>query len=226
MILDGEIVALRGGRPDFGALQSRMHVRRPPARLTGETPVQLYLFDLLHHGPASLPGLPCTGRRDRLEALGLDADPVRTPPWYRDDADIVLAASLEHGLEGVVGKPLASRYHPGGRRDWIKVKNIRHQEVIIGGWNHGEGGRAHTIGSLLLGVWGLRSPDEESNGYASDLRLGRNFHREVDHFRYVLPGLFRRGARRQVEARAAKSAWACSMASGYAWVLSCTARAR
>ena len=74
--------------------------------------------------------------------------------------------------------------------------------------------------------WGLRSPDEESNGYASDLRLGRNFHREVDHFRYVLPGLFRRGARRQVEARAAKSAWACSMASGYAWVLSCTASAR
>jgi len=78
----------------------------------------------------------------------------------------------------------------------------------------------------VRGVWGLRSPDEESNGYASDLRLGRNFHREVDHFRYVLPGLFRRGARRQVEARAAKSAWACSMASGYAWVLSCTARAR
>jgi len=153
VILDGEIVALRAGRPDFGALQSRMHVRRPPARLTGETPVQLYLFDLLHHGPDSLLGLPYTERRDRLEELGLDADPVRTPPWYRDDAEIVLATSLEHGLEGVVGKPLASRYHPGGRRDWIKVKNIRHQEVIIGGWNHGEGGRAHTIGSLLLGVY-------------------------------------------------------------------------
>ena len=73
---------------------------------------------------------------------------------------------------------------------------------------------------------GLRSPDEESNAYASELRLGRNFHQEVDHFRYVLPGLFRRGARRQVEARAAKSAWACSMASGYAWALSCPARAR
>ena len=77
--LDGEIVALRAGRPDFGALQSRVHARRPPARLTGETPVQLYLFDLLHHGPDSLPGLPCAGRRDRLQAPGLDADPVRTP---------------------------------------------------------------------------------------------------------------------------------------------------
>ena len=113
VILDGEIVALHAGRPDFGVLQSRMHVRRPPARLLEGTPVQLYLFDLLHHGQDSLLGLPYTQRRDRLEDLGLDADPVRTPPWYRDDADAVLAASLKHGLEGVVGKPLASRYHPG-----------------------------------------------------------------------------------------------------------------
>ena len=29
VILDGEIVALRGGRPDFGLLQSRMHVQEP-----------------------------------------------------------------------------------------------------------------------------------------------------------------------------------------------------
>ena len=144
-----------------------MHARRPPARLIDQTPVQLYLFDLLHHGPDSLLGLPYTGRRDRLEALGLDADPVRTPPWYRDDAAIVLATGLRHGLEGVVGKPLASRYHPGGRRDWIKVKNIRHQEVIIGGWNQGEGGRAHTIGSLLLGVY-----DNDRLRYAGNVGTG------------------------------------------------------
>ena len=170
VILDGEIVSLRGGRPDFGALQSRMHVRRPPARLIEDTPVQLYLFDLLHHGPDSLLGLLYTGRRDRLEELGLDADPVRTPPWYSwycDDAEIVMATSLEHGLEGVVGKPLAFGYHPGGRRDWIKVKNIRHQEVIIGGWNHGEGGRANTIGSLLLGVY-----DNDRLRYAGNVGSG------------------------------------------------------
>ena len=58
VILDGEIVALRGGGPDFAALQSRMHVRRPPARLVEDTQVQLDLFDLLHHGPDSLLGLP------------------------------------------------------------------------------------------------------------------------------------------------------------------------
>ena len=167
VILDGEIVALRGGRPDFALLQSRMHVRRPPARRLEGAPVQLYVFDLLYHGPESLLGRPYTERRARLEDLGLDADPVRTPPWFGDDADAVLAASLQHGLEGVVGKPLASRYHPGGRRDWIKVKNIRQQEVIICGWNQGEGARAHTIGSLLLGVY-----DDDRLRYAGNVGTG------------------------------------------------------
>src|SRR5258707_2221092 len=36
---------------------------------------------------------------------------------------------------------------------------------------------------------GSRSPDERSSGYAADLRLDANYCREVDHFRYVLPGL-------------------------------------
>jgi bifunctional non-homologous end joining protein LigD len=152
VILDGEIVALRAGRPDFGVLQSRMHVRRPTTRLIDSAPVHLYLFDLLYHGPDSLLELPYTERRARLEDLGLNADPVQTPPWFRD-AGAVLAVSLQHDLEGVVGKPLASRYHPGRRRDWIKLKNIRHQEVIICGWQPGQGRRANTIGSLLIGVY-------------------------------------------------------------------------
>ena len=168
VILDGEIVALRAGRPDFGLLQSRMHVRRPTARLIESAPVRLYLFDLLYQGPDSLLELPYTERRTRLEDLGLDADPVRTPPWFRDDAEAVLAVSLQHGLEGVVGKPLASRYHPGRRRDWIKVKNIRHQEVIICGWQPGQGRRANTIGSLLMGVYA----DDGRLRYAGNVGTG------------------------------------------------------
>ncbi len=128
VIVDGEIVAVGGGRPDFGLLQSRMHVRHPSARLVAAVPVQLYLFDLLHQGEESLLQAPYTQRRDRLADLG-------------------------HDLEGIVGKPLASAYYPGQRRDWIKVKNLRRQEVVICGWKPGHGRRADTIGSLLLGVY-------------------------------------------------------------------------
>jgi ATP-dependent DNA ligase len=76
VILDGEIVALRDGRPDFGLLQSRMHVRHPPARLIRAAPVQLYLFDLLHQAEEPLLAVPYTERRARLE----DRETSRTVP--------------------------------------------------------------------------------------------------------------------------------------------------
>jgi bifunctional non-homologous end joining protein LigD len=153
VILDGEIVALHDERPDFGLLQSRMHVLRPDDRLVADVPVHYYVFDVLYQGQDVLIGRPYTERRARLEDLGLDSGPFRTPPWHRGGGDKVLAESITKGLEGVVGKPLGSAYHPGQRRDWIKIKNVKQQEVIICGWAPGEGRRADLIGSLLLGVY-------------------------------------------------------------------------
>ena len=153
VILDGEIVALHDERPDFGLLQSRMHVLRPDDRLVADVPVHYYVFDVLYQGQDVLIGRPYTERRARLEDLGLDSGPFRTPPWHRGGGDKVLAESITKGLEGVVGKPLSSAYHPGQRRDWIKIKNVKQQEVIICGWAPGEGRRADLIGSLLLGVY-------------------------------------------------------------------------
>jgi bifunctional non-homologous end joining protein LigD len=202
VVLDGEIIAIRHGRPDFGVLQSRMHVRNPPARLVRDAPVQLYLFDLLYHGSESLLRVPYTGRRKRLEQLGLDEDPVRTPPWYPGEATDIWAASLAHGLEGVVGKPLASAYHPGQRRDWIKVKHVRHQEVIICGWTPGAGRRADTIGSLLLGVWDghqLRYAGHVGTGFTQAMltelaRQLRPLRRESSPFGTMVPAQHARGA--------------------------------
>jgi bifunctional non-homologous end joining protein LigD len=202
VIVDGEIIAIRHGRPDFALLQSRMHVRHPPGRLVREVPVQLYLFDLLHRGGQSLLPVPYTARRERLAELGLDADPVRTTPWYPGGAADVWAASLANALEGVVGKPLASAYYPGQRRDWIKVKNIRHQEVIICGWTPGQGRRADTIGSLLVGVRDgprLRYAGHVGTGFTqaalTDLihRL-RPLHRVDSPFGAAVPAQHARGA--------------------------------
>ena len=178
VILDGEIVALRHGRPDFGLLQSRMHVLQPDDKLLRAVPVSINVFDVLHQGDESLLELPYTERRGRLAELGLDADPVRTPPWHRGGAAEVLAESIAKGLEGVVGKPLDSAYHPDQRRDWIKVKNVKQQEVIIGGWKEGAGRRAGLIGSLLLGInddGKLRYVGHVGTGFTQDMlaELGR-----------------------------------------------------
>jgi bifunctional non-homologous end joining protein LigD len=65
----------------------------------------------------------------------------------------VAAASRDSGLEGVVAKRLDSPYRPGVRGpEWVKVKNVRTQSVVVGGWRPGKGRRAGGIGSLLVGV--------------------------------------------------------------------------
>src|SRR3954454_21680131 len=81
-ILDGEIVALRDGRPDFGLLQSRMHVQRPTERLLRSVPVTYYVFDVLFLDGRPLLDRPYTGRRAELERLALSGDHVQTPPWF------------------------------------------------------------------------------------------------------------------------------------------------
>ena len=74
-------------------------------------------------------------------------------------------------MEGVVAKRLTSTYQPGRRsRDWIKTKNIRMQEVIIGGWTDGQGRRTGAIGALLLGVTdddGLRYAGQVGTGFTA-----------------------------------------------------------
>jgi bifunctional non-homologous end joining protein LigD len=153
-VLDGEVVVLDGeGRPDFGLLQQRMHVTgaRQAADRAGALPAVLVLFDLLSLDDHDLTALPLTERRKLLEAL-VEPGPHWQVPAFHDDGTALLEAARERGLEGVVAKRRDSVYRPGTRtRDWVKVKVRRRQEFVVGGWAPGQGGRAGTIGGLLVG---------------------------------------------------------------------------
>ena len=66
---------------------------------------------------------------------------------------MVLAASAELGLEGIVCKHLDSRYTPGLRsRDWVKTPHRMRSEFVIGGWLPGMGPNSRTVGALLVGA--------------------------------------------------------------------------
>jgi bifunctional non-homologous end joining protein LigD len=74
------------------------------------------------------------------------------PGNHIGDGKAMLEASAERGLEGVVAKRLGCPYEPGRRvRHWLKIKNVYRQELVIGGWLPGQGGRAGRLGSLALG---------------------------------------------------------------------------
>lgn len=163
-ILDGELVVLDGkGRPDFGLMQTRMAQSdlREIERSTRTHPVQFLAFDLLSLGGKDLLRKPYAERREALEGLGLSGPQWAVPPYQTGPGAVMQEASRTMGLEGIVAKRLDSAYLPGQRTPfWQKVRNRDRQEFVVGGWTEGEGARAGTVGSLLLGVYGSPLGDD------------------------------------------------------------------
>lgn len=155
-VLDGEVLALdEQGRADFQLLQSRMGLAHAPgraARRAAQVPVHLVLFDVMHLGRRSLLPLPYVQRRARLEALGLTGPHWSTPAALVGHGEQALRATREHGLEGLVCKRLDSVYEPGVRsRAWVKIRNMRSEDVIVGGWLPGKGRLTGLPGAVLVG---------------------------------------------------------------------------
>jgi bifunctional non-homologous end joining protein LigD len=175
-IIDGEIVALNDeGRPDFGVLQHRMGVTKPNdvKRRMRDTPVLYFAFDLLYLHGRTLTERTYRERRELLADLTFDGPYWKTPPYHAGDGQVMLDSSKAQGLEGVVAKRLDSPYVPGRRTaHWLKVKNQRTEEFIIGGWTPGEGNRSNTIGALLLGYYDI---DDNPGGLTYVGKVGTGF---------------------------------------------------
>ncbi len=144
VVLDGELVALdKSGVPSFNEMQNRNRATR----------VEYWAFDLLYLDGRSLLRARYQDRRKLLETLASAGNLIVPDLVPGEDGAQALAYSLEHGWEGVVAKRRDSSYQPGRRSaSWVKDKHWNTQEVIIGGWRAGEGGRSSGIGSLLMGI--------------------------------------------------------------------------
>ena len=144
-VVDGEVCALdEQGRPSFSAMQ-----QGKPG-----TAIVYAVFDVLEIDGAHVLDLPLTERRARLEQL-LDArsTTVRLSPLFAD-GDALLQAAAEQKLEGVMAKRATSPYVEGKRtRHWLKIKTHGRQEFVICGWTKGQGRRAGSFGSLVLGAY-------------------------------------------------------------------------
>ncbi|WP_265443886.1 non-homologous end-joining DNA ligase [Flexivirga meconopsidis] len=136
LLLDAEVVVLRDGRPSFAALAERFNVAdaATAARLAGQSPVTLMMFDVLQAMNTPTIGLPLRQRRQLLEGLDLNSRYVQTPPVFEDGTQL-LAATADQGIEGVVSKRLASPYQPGRRSlDWRKTVHRKADSFVIAGW--------------------------------------------------------------------------------------------
>jgi bifunctional non-homologous end joining protein LigD len=173
-ILDGEVVALdANGRPSFQRLQRRMHLTSEGMvrRLSQSEPVVYMVFDLLWLDGHSLLELTYEQRRSLLDKLELAGPTWQVPAYHTGNGPGLLEATRAQGLEGLVAKRLDGTYVPGRRsQGWVKVKNVRTTDVVVGGWVGGDGGRLGKIGALVIG---FTAPDGTLR-YAGKVGTGFN----------------------------------------------------
>jgi bifunctional non-homologous end joining protein LigD len=154
-VLDGEIIAFDElGKPNFQALQARMHLTNPRdvARTAALVPVEAIFFDCLALDAYDLRDLPLVQRKRFLKSLLPPLGVIRYGDHISAQGKKLFDAVSEMGLEGIVGKRAKSRYTGGRSRDWIKVKCQRSQTFVIGGYTAPQGGRT-AFGALHLGLY-------------------------------------------------------------------------
>ncbi len=182
-VVDGEIVFLQDGVPDFESLQPRDQARgaRRAAALAAERPVRYIAFDLLYRDFTSLIDQPLSARRDRLLELDVPA-PMAVSEAVRTEGRSLYESVCSAGLEGIMAKRLDSRYRPGRRSDaWIKVKRRLRALCAIVGFMPQEGGDIQSVAVAIDRDGVLTYAGRVGTGYREQerLRLARLLHERV-----------------------------------------------
>ncbi len=148
-ILDGEVVVLEAnGQSSFALLQAAFEEG-------AKHPLTYFVFDLLHLNGHNLRQQPLTARKqilhEMLDSLG-DQETIRYGQHIEAEGKPIFDEACRLQAEGIVSKRADSLYISGRTKSWIKIKCVRLQEFVVGGFtkpNNGTDG----IGALLLGYY-------------------------------------------------------------------------
>ncbi|HEY4735194.1 MAG TPA: DNA ligase D [Gemmatimonadaceae bacterium] len=145
-VLDGEIVVLdKAGVSRFQLLQQLGDNRSGLA---------YFAFDILSLDGDDLTRTSLEERKRVLhKLLGNRAGMIRYTEHFDGDGAKVFANACALGAEGIISKLRDGRYRPGARSsDWQKIKCIKRQEFVVGGFTDPSGARAG-VGSILVGYY-------------------------------------------------------------------------
>ncbi len=156
IVIDGEIVVMSEGKPDFQALLERGQAvsQSEIQRQTNRAPATYIVFDILEKDGQSLTKLPLMERKQILKDSLKEGSRVLLSDFIEEKGDAYYKLVLEKGLEGVVAKNKESQYEEGLRTgSWLKIKELKTCDCVIFGYTLGAQSRGKTFGALLLGLY-------------------------------------------------------------------------
>ena len=136
-ILDGEIVVLAGGVPDFYRLQKRT-LLTDPFKIELEAsrfPASFVVFDCICHGSREMVWEPLLTRKEVLRQLVVENERIAVSRYVEEKGRQLYQAADLRKLEGVVAKKKDSLYYMGKRtKDWIKFKRMADEDFVVAGY--------------------------------------------------------------------------------------------
>ena len=136
-VLDGELVVLRDGVPDFFELQRRTLLtdRFKIEMAAARHPASFVAYDCLCKDGRSIMDRPLLERKEALQSSVREDSLIAISRYIPTDGIGLFRAADERELEGVVAKRAASLYYPGRRtKDWIKFKRMADEEFVVCGY--------------------------------------------------------------------------------------------
>ena len=146
-ILDGEIVVMTNGVPDFYRLQKRtlltdkfkieMEAMRHPASFVA--------FDCIYAEKKEQIWAPLLERKKLLPQLIQEGPKIAVSRYIEGSGVALYSAAEAKKLEGVVAKQKDSLYMMGKRtKDWIKFKRMEDEDFVVAGYIR-KGGHIYTL---------------------------------------------------------------------------------
>lgn len=151
-ILDGELVILRNGAPDFFELQRRtLTTNRLKLQLSYESfPASFVAYDILYLKDTSLLELPLIERKRLLSETIVETPSLAVSRYLPEKGIELFAVAKAKELEGVVAKKSNSKYYLDKRtKEWVKFKHLADQDFVVCGYITKEKG----ITSIILGQY-------------------------------------------------------------------------
>jgi DNA ligase D-like protein (predicted ligase) len=151
-ILDGELVVMNGGKPDFDELKRRALMSNSfRIRLAAERlPVSFTAFDILYLDDHDVTDLPQMERKKLLSDTISESPRLAVSRYIERDGIALYRMAEEQALEGVVAKVMNSRYRPGTRtKEWIKIKNLLDDDFVVCGYVP----KDNRVTSIVLGQY-------------------------------------------------------------------------
>ena len=151
-ILDGELVVLRNGKPDFEEIvrRSLMSNRIKVEFAAKQAPATYIAFDILYYQDELVTGRPLTERKKLLKKAVRENERIAISRTVEEKGRAFFEAAKAMDLEGIVAKRKDSPYIMGTRsKDWIKIKNLQDDDFFVCGYIH----KTDAVTSLALGQY-------------------------------------------------------------------------